>query len=77
MYVVVCIFACIKGCITKYPFSKTIHKNHRLKKLELWASEMAQWVRALAAKPNNLSQIPRTHLLKDASELPVHTHKHK
>jgi hypothetical protein len=28
------------------------------------AGEMAQWVKALAAKPDNLNSIPRTHMME-------------
>jgi hypothetical protein len=30
---------------------------------------MTQWVKVLAAKPDNLSSIPRTYVLKDENKL--------
>lgn len=38
---------------------------------------MAQWIRALAARPNNLLLIPRTHVEKertDSHKLSPHLH---
>lgn len=42
--------------------SRTIHQTGR--KLLCWTSQVAQWVKALAAKPEVLSLIPRTHLVR-------------
>lgn len=47
--------------------SRTIHQTGR--KLLCWTSEMAPWVKALAAKPEVLSLIPRTHFQKLPSDL--------
>ena len=56
----------------------------RMKKGELtgrfWASERAQWVRGLAAKPDELSLISQTHRvegLPQAVLLPPHIHEYE
>jgi hypothetical protein len=35
----------------------------------MWASEMAQWVRVIAAKPDDLSSIPEPHVLERKNPL--------
>lgn len=39
-------------------------------------SEMAQWMNALAAKPYNLSSIPRSHLKVEGELRPIQTQIH-
>lgn len=34
----------------------------------IWADDMAQWVKALAAKTNNWSSIPRAHKVEEKSK---------
>lgn len=38
-------------------------------KSHYWANEMAQWVKAFAAIPENLSLIPGTHMAETENQL--------
>lgn len=44
------------------------------------ASEVAQWVKVIAAKPGDLSLVRRTHMMEENqfpfSDLHMHTHAH-
>jgi hypothetical protein len=48
----------------RQPFSMLKIKSRFL---EIWAFEMAQWVRILATKPDNQSSICRTHMVEPIS----------
>lgn len=52
---------------TSSPLSKRFHLN----KIRWRASKMAQLVKELATKPENLSSIPRTHLVEKEKKLPL------
>lgn len=45
----------------------------------MWAEEMTHWVKGLAAKPDDASSIPRTHIGRESSGshmLPSNHHMH-
>lgn len=39
-------------------------------KFKTWAKEMAHWLKVHTAKPDNLSSMPRTHMVDGENQLP-------
>lgn len=50
-------------CVVLMPMVSSVILSLYLGKSS-WASETAQWVKEFAAKPDNLSSIPRTHVVE-------------
>lgn len=44
--------------------------SHLLKESCWWAGEMTQWVRALAARPDDLSSFLGAHMVQEENPLP-------
>ena len=51
--------------ITKMMFGGKHHSRMKKKKVKNKTAEVAQWTKALVAKPNNMNLNPKTHMVEE------------